>query len=136
MLFPAVFADFSTITETLTSLSQNVSSVAINFEARNTFDPREITDFTSSLLQNINNYGCWCYFDADKIGKGRSQPMNEVDQLCRNLHYGYECAKIDEEDSLISLTGEESCIPWQKDYQVSTEFDEELIQKSENEREK
>ena len=53
--------------------------------------------------------------------------MNEVDELCRNLHYGYECAKIDDESSLISLTGDE-CVPWEKEYQVSTEFDEKLIQ--------
>lgn len=61
--------------------------------------------------------------------------MNEVDELCRNLHYGYECAKIDHESSLISLTGDE-CVPWEKEYQVSTEFDEKLIRKDCNSKNK
>merc|ERR1712025_542715 len=38
----------------------------------------------------INRYGCWCYFQDDH-GKGRSHPVDEIDEFCKILHHGYSC---------------------------------------------
>merc|ERR1711887_431000 len=56
-------------------------------------------------IANVNKYGCWCYFDDD-VGNGRGDPVDLVDQECRNLHRGYECAIAD-------IPG---CTPWQVTY--------------------
>lgn len=52
-------------------------------------------DFGPSL-DNINGYGCWCYFDEEDHGKGKGQPVNELDRLCRVLHDGYDCIEMDD----------------------------------------
>ena len=41
-------------------------------------------------LSSINGYGCWCYFDG-KFGKGKGEPIDELDQFCKTLQQGYEC---------------------------------------------
>ena len=61
-------------------------------------------------IQNLDEYGCWCYF-YNNIGRGKSQPVDEVDGFCKVLHEGYMCAIMDAEN-----VGE-SCIPWEIEYQ-------------------
>jgi len=39
-------------------------------------------------------YGCWCYIGSD-YKKGKSMPKDELDQFCKVLHDGYECAAIE-----------------------------------------
>lgn len=64
--------------------------------------PQTITQSDMALL---NEYGCWCFFEAD--GKyGRSHPVDMIDAMCKRLHDGYECAAID-----AAAMGEE-CIAW------------------------
>ena len=61
----------------------------------------------SLWLNDVNEYGCWCYF-GDKHGAGKSQPVNELDEHCKQLHEGYECAMLDDTD--------EDCSPWTVSY--------------------
>ena len=51
----------------------------------------------ASLLTNIDGYGCWCYFN-DAVGQGKSKPVDQVDELCRMLQFGYECVTVDNGD--------------------------------------
>ena len=67
----------------------------------------------STSLAQISHYGCWCFFQDDHhLAKG--PPQNEVDEFCKILHNGYECAIIDSEDK------ELACTPWKVDYNTST----------------
>ena len=63
----------------------------------------------STSLSAINGYGCWCYF-ADEHGKGHGVPVNKMDEICKVLHDGYECAIHDGSDE------SEECEPWTVDY--------------------
>lgn len=56
-------------------------------------------------LESINYYGCWCYFGLDH-GKGKSQPVDELDELCKKLHDAYECIMMDDP----------TCVAWDIDY--------------------
>lgn len=71
------------------------------------FDPTLVRQLN---LDEIDGYGCWCYFNED-VGKGRSHPIDEVDALCRLLSQGYECAMHDSEEE----TGQ-VCTPWTQAY--------------------
>lgn len=57
----------------------------------------------SLWLDDVNEYGCWCYF-GEKHGAGKSQPVNDLDAHCKQLHEGYECAMIDDAG--------QDCTPW------------------------
>lgn len=56
-------------------------------------------------VDNVNKYGCWCYFDND-VGNGKGVPMDLIDEECRSLHRGYECIVADDP----------SCTPWTVTY--------------------
>jgi len=60
----------------------------------------------TTTIANVNKYGCWCYFDND-VGNGKGEPMDLIDEECRNLHRGYECAIAD-----YGAT----CVPWEVIY--------------------
>lgn len=80
---------------------------------------RQLSDTT---LQNLNEYGCWCYFDTDH-GRGKGQPINEVDGVCKVLHEGYDCAIIDwsiEKPQLLAKG--QDCIPWEVSYNSATDL--------------
>jgi len=64
----------------------------------------------ASDMSLINEYGCWCYFENDHY-KGRSTPVDDLDQLCKQLHDGYSCAMIDSKD-----LGQGECVPWEVVY--------------------
>jgi len=74
------------------------------------FDPSLVNQLN---LDQIDGYGCWCYFNED-VGRGRSHPIDEVDALCRLLSQGYECAMLDSE----AETGV-TCTPWTTEYESS-----------------
>jgi len=42
-------------------------------------------------------YGCWCYFDPESITAKAPKgiAVNTVDEYCRSLQHGYQCAEID-----------------------------------------
>jgi len=67
------------------------------------------SDWAQEIIESINSYGCWCYFQDDH-GKGKGTPANEVDNQCKILHDGYTCILMDAE-----LEGEE-CTPWDVQY--------------------
>lgn len=79
---------------------------------------------TTQNLDHLNEYGCWCYFDDDH-GRGKSHPIDGIDELCKILHDGYECAMRDAEDEGTT------CIPWEVDYNsaVGGDADAELAEK-------
>merc|ERR1712048_1227088 len=62
-----------------------------------------------NIVENLNGYGCWCYFYED-VGRGKGQPVDEMDGICKTLHEGYECAIRDSEDQGIQ------CTPWEQPY--------------------
>merc|ERR1712110_1289011 len=74
----------------------------------------------SSTMSTINRYGCWCYFEDDH-GKGKSQPVNEVDAFCKTLHQGYDCAMIDAEEA------GSSCTPWEVNYLAANQGEVEVL---------
>merc|ERR1711937_886320 len=67
--------------------------------------------WSQSMLEPIDQYGCWCYFQEDH-GKGRGIPVNEIDEKCKILHNGYTCILMDAE-----LAGDDDCVPWDIPYQ-------------------
>lgn len=75
--------------------------------------PRAIVDMMGDSFENIDGYGCWCYFHDDH-GKGKSQPVNQMDAFCKLLHEGYDCAMMDSE-----LEGGDFCVPWEVNYNAA-----------------
>ena len=67
----------------------------------------------ANAVNSLDEYGCWCYF-YDNVGRGKGQPVDEIDGFCKTLADGYTCAIIDQE-----LEGE-SCVPWEVDYNPGT----------------
>lgn len=64
----------------------------------------------ASIVSSIKSYGCWCYFDS--VGKGKSDPVDQIDGYCKQLQQGYECAIIDNA----------GCVPYEVDYTRPTTF--------------
>ena len=66
-----------------------------------------------ALLKNqmglINQYGCWCYFE-DEVGGGVGATQDQLDEICKTLHQGYECIIMDHDDL------GDPCIPWEEEY--------------------
>lgn len=63
----------------------------------------------ANTINNLNEYGCWCYFN-DEHGRGKSTPVDSIDEICKTLHDGYECAMRDAEDEGTT------CVPWEVAY--------------------
>lgn len=78
---------------------------------------RGLGDFTDDIFLQLNAWGCWCYFDED-YSLGRSQPVNEIDELCRTLHDGYECILMDRQRD----AGDINCIPWEQEYSSGVRY--------------
>jgi len=64
---------------------------------------------SQQTIDQLNEYGCWCYFDEDH-GRGKGNPVDAIDEMCKVLADGYECAMRDAEDEGTT------CIPWEVDY--------------------
>jgi len=98
------FAGMAYIDQMLTEWSHN---------STNSPQTRGAMISATSTLRNIENYGCYCFFDEHHT-KGSGLPKNDIDQRCFSLHKGYSCAKIDG-----------NCdAPWTASYQVVVGFDE------------
>jgi hypothetical protein len=83
--------DFVTLVRNSTGNSPSSRSLSLSLGA--TFD-------------ELNQYGCWCYFEQDH-GMGHGQTLDDFDSLCKVLANGYDCIKLD--------VGA-SCIPWEVNY--------------------
>jgi len=64
----------------------------------------------ATTIANLNEYACWCYFNEDH-GRGKGTPIDAIDETCKTLHDGYECAMRDAEDEGTT------CVPWEVSYQ-------------------
>merc|ERR1712156_300715 len=73
---------------------------------RNNSASRSLPETLMGTFDEINQYGCWCYFENDH-GMGHGQTLDHFDGLCKILANGYDCIKMD--------LGA-SCIPWETDY--------------------
>lgn len=58
----------------------------------------------SAQFQNLQQYGCWCYFDTFH-GLGRGVPVDRFDIECMKLHHATTCIKED------SCDGEQDFTP-------------------------
>lgn len=63
----------------------------------------------ATTINQLNEYGCWCYLNDDH-GRGKANPVDAIDEVCKVLHEGYECAMRDAEDEGTT------CVPWEVDY--------------------
>ena len=63
-------------------------------------------------LEKIENYGCHCIF-GDNWKKGRSRPLNDVDQSCKDLTNCYKCINLDE---TYGMENDGSCDPEDQDF--------------------
>jgi len=64
---------------------------------------------SQAQIDQLNEYGCWCFFDEDH-GRGKAQPVDSIDEICKILHDGYECAMRDAEAE------GDTCVPWEVNY--------------------
>jgi len=76
---------------------------------------RAFTGQVLATIDNINGYGCWCNFDTN-YHQGKAHPIDEIDEVCKILVQGYECAIKDAEDVGAS------CSPWEENYEPVTSF--------------
>ena len=84
--------------------------------------PVEPRQLSAATIQNLNEYGCWCYFDQDH-GRGKGHPVNEIDAICKTLHDGYECAMMDWEEERPHLVAQNKlCVPWEVRYNSATDL--------------
>jgi hypothetical protein len=110
-MFGVSFGGFVKMEEQLNSILANATGV-----------DRAVGAFLGDSLQNINGYGCWCYFE-EMHGKGKSHPVNDVDAFCKLLHEGYDCVMMDTE-----ALGQD-CVPWEIDYNTGASSLDTLVEK-------
>lgn len=72
------------------------------------------SNWAQEIIEAINGYGCWCYFQ-DAHGNGRGSPVNEVDEQCKILQDGYSCIIMDAEEE-----GDDCTNPWDEKYNSAT----------------
>merc|ERR1711981_1328458 len=86
---------------------------------------RQFSGAMADAVNQLDEYGCWCYF-YDNVGRGKGQPIDEVDGFCKTLNEGYECAIRDSEDEGIS------CTPWEVAYVSGTGSGSDLFTSCQN----
>lgn len=98
-----VSAGLQQMNEQLEMLMQNQTS-----------NTRNLIPLLGPTFNQINQYGCWCYFDPTDFKLGKGVPINGVDSLCRTLHEGYKCAIMDSRAEGID------CVPYEVAYLPGT----------------
>ena len=70
-----------------------------------------------AAVKSMNQMGCWCYF-GDDHGRGKGPALDEIDNICKVLSDGYDCAMIDHEEETSGKRGRnaEECVPWAVEY--------------------
>jgi len=77
-------------------------------EEQNELGARAFSGSIGKTILTIHEYGCWCYFY--EYGRGKGEPVDVIDELCKQLQFGYECAIRDGEDE------GSFCTPWEVAY--------------------
>lgn len=81
----------------LADLGQIKKDLALAFNVSDRAVMGQVPDFLKPGFDGFNNqYGCWCSF-SDPVVKGHGEPQSDLDASCKDLHMGYECARMDEE---------------------------------------
>lgn len=108
-------ADYSNVAETFPKLVDEFCSNPANqkLEICSDIERSFGSSWAQEIIQSINGYGCWCYFQ-DNHGSGRGLPVNEVDNQCKILHDGYTCILMDAEFE------SQNCTPWDVQYNSAT----------------
>lgn len=75
------------------------------------------TAFFRNQIDQIIDSGCWCVFDDDHYTARGTAVENGVDEICKALHHGYDCAQMD-----AKALGDRGCVPWNVDYVPSSGF--------------
>lgn len=70
---------------------------------------RKFSGALANTINSLNEYACWCFFNDDH-GRGKGKALDGLDEVCKVLHDGYECAMRDAEEE------GRTCIPWEVDY--------------------
>jgi len=74
----------------------------------------------SETISSISQYGCWCDFE-NGMKDGAGQPVNAVDEACRDLQLGYQCVKIDSRET------DDHCDPDNTEYTLTFGVDVEFL---------
>merc|ERR1712046_221378 len=90
----------------------------LNKTLENSSQQRQFGSMMKSWLNDVSQYGCWCYFGSMAPGYGRGKPVDELDQYCKDLHQGYECAVLDSENE-----GDFSCVSHDMTYNLVTSLE-------------
>ena len=94
-LIPAAMADIA-------AMERQVDASSI--------DPRAFGGSFGNAVRNLNEYGCWCYMLPGEYHRGKGQPQDDYDKICKILNEGYECAVLDSEYEGTT------CVPWEVEY--------------------
>lgn len=103
-----VSAGLQQMNEQLAELMENV-----------TMTDRNLIPLLGPTFNQINQYGCWCYFDPSDFHMGKGVPINGVDSLCRTLHEGYKCAMMDSKEET-KIHDAAKCVPYEVTYVPGT----------------
>ena len=68
----------------------NIESGLLNFGS----NPNDPNRNVAGPYAALDNYACWCFFGSN-WRKGKGKAVNEIDQICKDLHDCYKCAAID-----------------------------------------
>lgn len=110
VLAGTVYGNFNAMENQLFTLMEGYVKRLIGAPPHVSVD-RGIVQMLGVNINLIDQYGCWCYFGNDH-GKGRGAAINFIDDFCKSLQRGYDCAILD----TIEQTGNDSCVPWDSDY--------------------
>lgn len=118
-LFQTSYTSYTGMTEKWAILKrQHVTSLMIEIGGAGTTatdsQKNEVSSVLNSNLDQLDNYGCWCYFDED-ISLGRGKSVDHSDTACKKMANRMKCVmKVHTECS-----GER--LPWAIDYRMKTE---------------
>lgn len=96
------------------------------------FSGRSMNKMLANALDNLDGYGCWCYFD-DQFTAGKSKPVDKLDGFCKDLLESYQCAIMDSIQEIDSgaLSPSQQCIPWQTTYHAANLGSDNIVRECE-----
>ena len=108
LIFCSIFINFvrSDLTRIELQLEVLLANNSQHFRGPLRFGNGRRSGALANAVRNLDEYGCWCYF-YENVGRGKGAAVDEIDEFCKTLHEGYECAIRDSEE-----VGE-TCVPWE-----------------------